>query len=334
MPRKTATKRPAPLNIVVLLGGPSAEREVSLASGNAVADALEQLGHNVTRCDPLPADAAASDAMAAKLAAARQHLAALTLDGVDIVFNALHGTFGEDGQAQELLDQRGVPYTGSAAAASRVAFSKWETRLALAAAGVPIAAGHRITADTTTDEARDLADALGYPAVVKPDAQGSSIGVTIVQAPEQLPEAIARSQSLGEATLLEQFIPGREWTVPVWDREPLPGIEVVPAASFYDYAAKYETGETTYRVDSIDDFDLLTTLQALAVRAVEAIGGQGLCRVDFRVNAADEPFVLEVNTSPGMTGHSLVPKSAACMGLDLGQLCEQECRLALQRFQH
>jgi D-alanine-D-alanine ligase len=322
----------SPLRIVVLLGGPSAEREVSLRSGTAVAAALAARGHCVTRLDPAAAVAQATNATSdVRLDQSVWAIRDFDWQGVDVAYNALHGTFGEDGQIQLILESLGIAYTGAGVAASRVGFSKRETKERLLATGLPTPEGYSCDAATTEAEAVELATSLGFPVVLKPDRQGSSIGVSIVPDAARLPAAIELCQRYGPAWLIERFVAGTEWTVPVWDDEALPAIQIVPAAGFYDYEAKYHSNDTQYRIDPAETArSWKLELQALAVRAAAAIGCAGLSRVDFRVSTSGEPFILEINTSPGMTDHSLVPKAAAYAGWSLGALCEEDCRRALQ----
>ncbi|MCA9055593.1 MAG: D-alanine--D-alanine ligase [Planctomycetaceae bacterium] len=324
------------LTITVLLGGPSPERTISLASGMAVADALEACGHHVIRLDPnngRPADCLApadSGAYAAELIAeAEQTLQHFNWHGVDVAFNALHGPFGEDGRLQQLLNRLQVPYTGSGPEASHVGFHKELAKSRFVAAGVPTPQSVEVTAETPFTP--DSTDPLGWPLVVKPSAQGSSLGVTIVGDASHLPDAIAKCLALGDRVLIEEYIPGTEWTVPVWDGTALPVIQIVPAVDFYDFSAKYADDRTTYRFEFDVDVETLERIAQTGTAAATTLGMQGLSRADIRLHPDGRVYVLEVNSSPGMTDHSLVPKSAARQGISLGELCEQECRRALHR---
>jgi D-alanine-D-alanine ligase len=301
-----------PLNVVVLQGGPSEERAISLLSGGAVTAALRGEGHRVLPLDP-----------------AEVKFERYDFTGVDVAFNALHGRYGEDGEVQGLLDDLGVPYTGSGAAASRLAFSKTASKGRFAASRVATPAWRCIRSGDVPSAWTEQAAAIGYPLVVKPDQQGSSLGVTIVNFPAQLPAALERCFSYGEAGLLERFIAGTEWTVPLIDDEPLPVIQIVPQESFYDYTAKYADDRTGYRFEFDVPADVVLDIEQLAQRACRSLGSEGIARVDIRLDEDMCPWVLEVNTSPGMTDHSLVPKAAARQGLSLGQLCTQECLRAI-----
>ena len=295
------------LNIVVMLGGPSAEREVSLRTGTAVAQALRSLGHEVAELDPQTPD--------------------WTLPPeTDVVFLALHGTYGEDGTVQKQLDEIGVPYTGCDAEASRVAFDKVLTKQRCVAAAVPTAQYR------TVDSPRALFPAnLPLPVVVKPSRQGSSVGLQFVEHIEDWPAALAASLKFDSEVLVEEKIAGRETTVGILGGQVLPVVEVRPKAGSYDYHNKYTSGATEYFCPA--EFDAATTqrIQAAALGAFHAVGGRDYARVDVMVRADGSPVVLEVNTLPGMTETSLLPKAAAAAGLNYEQLCQRMIDLAMQR---
>ena len=296
-----------PLNIVVMLGGPSAEREVSLRSGAAVAAALRSLGHHVTELDP------------------QTEVWSLP-PGTDAVFLALHGTYGEDGTVQRQLDRLGVPYTGCAAEASRVAFDKVLTKQACVAAGVPTARFVVVNSAATPWPA-------GWrpPVVLKPVRQGSSVGLQFVDTLDQWPAALAASLQFDSEVLVEEKIVGRETTVGILDGAALPIVEVRPKKGVLDYQNKYTPGATEYFCPA--DFDSETTrkIQTAALGAFRAVGGRDYARVDVMVRENGEPVVLEVNTLPGMTATSLLPKAAAVIGLDYAPLCHRMVELALRR---
>ncbi len=298
---------PEELNITVLLGGPSAEREVSLRSGAAVARALRSCGHTVHEVDPQPG--------------------ALTLPpGTQVVFLALHGTYGEDGTVQAELEQLGVPYTGCGVAASLFAFDKIVTKRRCLAAGVPTA---RFVVFNSASA--PWPESWQPPVVVKPTRQGSSVGLQFVDRVEEFPRQLAESLRFGGEVVMEERIVGRETTVGILDGQALPIVEVRPKAGFYDYANKYTAGCTEYFCPA--EFDAATTarIQAAALGAFHAIGGRDYARVDVMVRADGSPVVLEVNTLPGMTETSLLPKAAAAVGLAFAALCERMVELALQR---
>jgi D-alanine-D-alanine ligase len=295
------------LNITVMLGGPSAEREVSLRSGAAVAAALRSLGHMVSELDPRAPDWV---------------LPART----DVVFLALHGTYGEDGTVQQQLDQLGVPYTGCDAEASRIAFDKVLTKQSCIQAGVP-------TPKFVTVQSAAAAFPENFlpPLVVKPSRQGSSVGLQFVERVADWPAALAESLKFDSEVLVEEKIVGRETTVGILGGKVLPVVEVRPKAGSYDYKNKYTPGNTEYFCPA--DFDAATTqrIQAAALGAFAAIGGRDYARVDVMVRADGSPVVLEVNTLPGMTETSLLPKAAAAAGLNYAELCQRMIDLALAR---
>jgi D-alanine-D-alanine ligase len=295
------------LDITVMLGGPGAEREVSLRSGAAVAAALRSLGHAVSELDPrmpgwiLPAP-------------------------TDAVFLALHGTYGEDGTVQKQLDELGVPYTGCDAEASRIAFDKVLTKQSCIQSGVPTA-----KFVTVQSPLADFPENFRPPLVVKPSRQGSSVGLQFVERIEEWPGALAESLKFDSEVLVEEKIIGRETTVGILGGKVLPVVEVRPKAGSYDYTNKYTPGNTEYFCPA--DFDAATTrrIQAAALGAFHAIGGRDYARVDVMVRAEGSPVVLEVNTLPGMTETSLLPKAAAAAGMNYAGLCQCMIDLALKR---
>ncbi len=297
----------AKLKIVVMLGGPSAEREVSLRSGAAVAKALRSRGHEVFEIDPKDG---------------RFDLPKKT----DVVFLALHGTFGEDGTVQKMLDKLGVAYTGCDAKASRIAFDKALTKELCAGAGVPTA--RHVVVDS---QAAALPKELALPLVVKPVRQGSSVGLQFVERAADWPPALAAALQFDSEVLVEEKIIGRETTVGILGGQALPVVEVRPKVGSYDFRNKYTVGCTEYFCPA--DFDAATTrkIQAAALGAFHAVGGRDYARVDVMVRANGDPVVLEVNTLPGMTETSLLPKAAAAAGLNYEELCQRMVGLALTR---
>jgi D-alanine-D-alanine ligase len=290
-----------------MLGGPSAEREVSLRSGAAVAQALRSLGHVVHEVDP------AADNWALP-------------SGTAVVFLALHGTYGEDGTVQRKLESLGVPYTGCDPEASRVGFDKLLTKERCVAAGVP-------TARFALIESTNASWPIGWdpPVVLKPVRQGSSVGLQFVERVGDWSKALAEAMRFDSQVLMEEKISGRETTVGILADRPLPVVEVRPKTGVYDYQTKYTAGTTEYLCPA--PFDKATTvrIQAAAMGAFEAIGGRDYARVDVMVRADGEPVVLEVNTLPGMTETSLLPKAAAAAGIGYAELCQRMVDLALKR---
>ncbi len=298
---------PETLNITVMLGGPGAEREISLQSGEGVVRALRSLGHRVTEIDP------------------RNGKFTLPKE-TDVVFLALHGTYGEDGTVQAELDRLGVPYTGCDADASRLAFDKVQTKQHCLAARIP-------TAKFLVIESEKTPWPMGWqpPLVVKPVRQGSSVGLQFVERVSDWSAALRESLRFDSQLLVEERIAGRETTVGILEDQPLPVVEVRPKTGVYDFLNKYTAGRTEYFCPA--DFDARTTarIQAAALGAFRAIGGRDYARVDVMVRANGEPVVLEVNTLPGMTSASLLPKAAAAAGISYEQLCQRMIDLALRR---
>ena len=295
--------------IAVLMGGTSSEREVSLQSGKNIAEALAGLG----RYDVVPVVLDADD------------LSAMPKD-VDAAYIALHGGWGENGGVQAALDALKIPYTGPGAMASQIAMDKVKTKMVLEMKGVPTAAWSLASPDTESSP-------LPLPVVVNPPCDGSSVGISKVSRPEEWKPALdtalaaiaggAGVASAGQkpTILVEEFIPGRELTVGVIDGEPLPVIEIVAKGGWYGYQEKYESNETRYPF--LEDGDLSRRLQKTAVDAYNAVGCRGVTRVDFRVSPLGRCYVLELNTSPGFTSHSLVPKAGMKTGLTFAGVCER-----------
>jgi D-alanine-D-alanine ligase len=295
-----------PLHICVMLGGPSAEREVSLRSGASAAKALRSLGHSVQELDP--ADSAWQ-----------------LPPGTDVVFLALHGTYGEDGGVQERLEELGVPYTGCGPEASRTAFDKALTKQRLVRQGIPTARFAVLDAPRPA-----LPPGWTPPVVVKPLRQGSSIGVHFVERAEDWMAAQDNAFRYDTAVLVEEKIQGRETTVGILEDRALPVVEIRVKNGAFDYRNKYTAGAAQHFCPA--DFDAATTgkIQAAALGAFRAVGGRDFARVDVMVTAGGEPLVLEVNTLPGLTELSIMPEAAAAAGLTYPQLCQRMVDLALR----
>jgi D-alanine-D-alanine ligase len=286
--------------IAVLMGGTSSERDVSLASGKNVADALASLGKYVVVPVVLDAD----------------DLSAMPKD-VDAAYIALHGGWGENGGVQSALDALKIPYTGPGAMSSQIAMDKIKTKMVLEMKNVPTAKWGLATKD-------DEKSPLPLPVVVKPPCDGSSVGISKVSRPEEWKPAIDAALSAMKVpgnVLVEEYIPGRELTVGVIDGEPLPVIEIVAKGGWYGYHEKYESEETRYPF--LEDEALSEKLKKIAVDAFNACGCRGVTRVDFRVSPLGRCYVLELNTSPGFTSHSLVPKAGLKTGLTFAGVCDK-----------
>ncbi len=300
------------MRILVLLGGASAEREVSLASGARVADALRAKGHDVTTADP----------EADPLAILPQARAA------DVVWMALHGGAGEDGTIQALFDLAGVRYTGSGHLASALAMDKDLSKQLFRAAGVPTAEWRMVRAGDGTDWTaptftEKMIAALGLSLVVKPSKQGSTVGLTVVKAAAELAPAVTAAFRHDDEVMLETFVPGRELTVGVLDDAPMPVGEIIPKHELYDYECKYTPGMAEEIFPAVIPDDVRDAAQRQAMAAYRALTLAGCARIDFRLHPTDGLFCLEANTLPGMTGTSLVPQAAAAMGMDFPTLCER-----------
>ncbi len=300
----------ATLSVTVLSGGPSDEREVSLASGQAVHDALVERGHRVTLRDIDPNDLSALDVPA------------------DLVFIALHGTFGEDGAIQSILEERGIPYCGSDASSSALCMNKVATKVRLLEHGLPTPA-HDIACESRIHQ---VVSRWRTPAVIKPVASGSSVDTYITRHAGAMRESVEWVVSKYGEALLEEFIEGPELTVGVVGDTALPVCQIRTGREFYNYEAKYIDDDTEYRFDIILPDALLERVQAMSLKAFEVLGCRDFGRVDWMVDQlTHEPFILEVNTIPGFTSHSLLPKAAARAGLDFTGLCHRIVDLASHR---
>lgn len=333
------------MRITVLLGGVSAEREVSLSSGLRIAAALRDKGHAVVCLDPAEgvltreterALLAAGVGSAPPSLDALAGLASRSLSPVlgtspevtdtDCVFLALHGGQGEDGTVQALLDLVGVPYTGSGHLASALAMDKHLSKVVLRAAGVSTADWLMAPRNGPMDAAH-VGEQLGWPVVVKPSKQGSTVGLSIVRAPDELAAAVAEAFRYDDEVMVEQFVPGRELTVGILGEAVLPTIEIVPAKELYDYECKYTPGMAQEFVAELSGV-LSQTLAEQARTAFAALKLSGYARIDFRLDPAGRPWCLEANTLPGMTPTSLIPQAAAAAGVLFPDLCERIVQLA------
>ena len=295
------TKPQAFGKVAVLFGGRSAEREISLRSGKMVLGALKGKGVNAHAFDPQD-----------------QGLEQLIAQHFDRVFIALHGRFGEDGTVQGALEYLGLPYTGSGVMASAIAMDKWRTKLLWQAAGVPTPPYEVLTQDT---DFPGVASRLGIPLMVKPAREGSSIGMSKVTSIEKVEPAYELAAQYDEVIIAERFIEGIEVTAAILNGEALPLIRLETPRTFYDYQAKYFADDTRYICPSGLPADQERAIQGEAMRAFKLIGCNGWGRVDVMVDRAGEPYLLEVNTIPGMTDHSLVPMAARARGLEFDDLC-------------
>ena len=289
----------------VLYGGSSAERQVSLMSGTGVCAALREEGVDAHLFDT-----------------GERSLAELAAAGFDRVFIALHGRYGEDGTLQGALELLQIPYTGSGPLASCLAMDKIATKRLWLQHGLPTPRFVELACDA---DPAGLAEALGLPLIIKPPHEGSTLGLTRVESTAQLREAQALACRFDDLALAEQFIRGRELTVPILgagaNARALPVIEIIAPQGNYDYEHKYVSNDTRYDCPADLPADLSQRIQDLSVQAYRALGCEGWGRADVMLDAQDRPWLLEMNTSPGMTSHSLVPMGARAAGLSYGQLC-------------
>ena len=291
--------------IAVFKGGPSKEREVSLRTGSAIADALRTKGYQVEEIDITGPDFSVPEA-------------------TEFVFIALHGTFGEDGQIQRLLDQRGIRYTGCGAHASALAFDKEKSKECFKIYQVPTPAGESLREGEKTT--------LFVPLVFKPACEGSSIGLEMVHRVEDIEPAFRRACQHGTIILAEKMIQGRELTVGIVEGEALPVVEIRPKTGTYDYQTKYTAGSSEYSCPAALSEKTTRAVQEAARKAYEALGCEVYARVDVLIDVDENPWVLEVNTIPGMTSTSLLPKAAKAAGIEFPELCEKILLSSEQKY--
>lgn len=293
------------------MGGVSRERNVSIESGKCVAEALKEAGVNVVIADVKP-----------------DELNILNDESIDVFFIALHGTFGEDGQLQNILESKGRVYTGSGPQASRLAFDKWSSKTYFTKAGVPTPEAIFFEPDKTA-EIEDRIRRIGQKYVIKPLREGSTIGISIADNAQQaVADAKKCAAEFGDC-MIEKFVHGRELTVGVLGSQSLPILEIRTINGFYDYQAKYLDDRTQYLFDTIDDAVLVSKIQKSAIDCFNSLACRGAARVDFILGDDGIPYALEINTIPGMTGHSLLPNAAARIGISMSQLCMKMVEMAL-----
>ncbi len=300
------TSNDEPRSIYVLLGGNSREREISLQSGEAVSRSLQESGHDVTLIDPAKVD-----------------LNEVNWEVNPIAVIMLHGEFGEDGQVQAQLESMGITYTGCNANSSRLAFHKAAAKELFSKASLNTPAWQLLNANASPEEVISAANILQGPVVIKPESQGSSLGVSVIEHQDQLWNAFNEAKQFDEKILIETAIFGEDWTVAVIDDQPLPAIRISSENQFFDYSAKYIDHQTEYHIASTAESKTAQVVTDLSLQACRVLGTSGLCRVDLMVDQHGVAWLLEVNTIPGMTDHSLVPKAASYLGWTMNNLCEQ-----------
>ncbi len=295
------------MKVTVLYGGPSAEREVSLVSGQAVIEGLRSMGHAVFPSDVSPADLSGLD------------------QPVDVIFPVLHGQFGESGELQEILEQRRLPFVGSGSKASRLGIDKVDTKRAWEQAGLPTPAYEIVTSQHKRSEK------ISAPAVVKAFGSGSSIDVFVCKTDEAMQTAIQTVIAKHGQALVEQYIKGPELTVGLLEEQPLAPIRIVAKNEFFDFEAKYKSKETEHRFDTGLSGAVIEHCRALAKRANEIVGARDLARIDVMLDAQNNPYLLEINTLPGFTPLSLLPEAAKHAGIEFGPLVDRLVRRAHAR---
>ena len=303
--------------IVVVMGGPSTEAEVSRRTGTAILKALKAKGYQAEGMELNPATFAAD----------------IRKSGCAMVFNALHGKFGEDGVLQGTLDMLGIPYTGSGVLAAAITMDKAASKRVFMAEGISTPRSHTYHAfERKRDLAGEIEKTFSFPVVVKAASQGSSIGVYIVETQDELADALREAFTYNDEVLVEEFIKGRELTVAVWgneeQKEAFPIIEITTASGRYDYESKYTKGASTHIIPMPVSEEKTKEIQELAVRTFTACGCRGVARIDMMLDNEEKPYVIEVNSVPGMTELSLVPDAARAMGIAFPELCERILAMA------
>ena len=299
--------------IAVLMGGTSAEREVSLNSGNAVLNALRVQGYDAHPVDPKEVP-----------------VLELKQQGFERAFNILHGRGGEDGIIQGALEQIGLPYTGCDVMTSALTMDKMRTKMLWKGFGLPIAEMEIVTKENVTElNPSKIVERLGLPLMVKPSREGSSVGLTKVNAVEELTAAVETALECDDTVLIEEWLSGVEMTVPMLDNQVLPAVQIIPDGEFYDYHAKYISDNTQYICPAPLSKAREEELHRLVKAAYDAVGCRGWSRIDVMTDSKGEFRLVEVNTTPGMTSHSLFPKSAATVGYTFEQLVEKILELSV-----
>jgi len=340
------------LKVGLLLGGDSPEREVSLETGRCAARALRELGHELIALDtarggdPLPADPAkrgegpSPEPPELINGRGRYHgeafaaVEACRSFGAQVIFTALHGGIGEDGTLQAYLDLVGIPYTGSDMPACALAMDKTTAKRIFQKEGIRTPQGMTIISENGRIPANLLGgmpENLNLPLVVKPNDQGSTVGLEIVKEQESLKTAFAGAARYSRHVVIEEYIPGRELAVALLEDRTLPIVEILPQGGLYDYTCKYTDGRSQYLTDVDLSPNLIQEIQSMSLEAFRILDCYGYARADLRLDPDNVPFLLEVNTLPGMTGHSLVPMAARAAGIDFPQLVEKIIELAIKR---
>lgn len=343
------------MKIAVLMGGISTERNVSIAGGKAVVEALQSLGHDAIPIDPA-FGAEAIEKTASMINKGMQSYPSLEelseysprelmncinsniFDDIDVAFNVLHGTYGEDGFIQSLLELRGIPYTGSDVNSSAIAMDKLKSKMIFRSSNIATPGWIELNRDEVGDKElyKQIKGSLGNKMIVKPNDQGSTIGITLIENGnlDELHEAVLLATKYSNRIIVERFIEGREITVGIVGGEALPVIEIVPHEGFYDYESKYQKGKTEYICPADLSEDIFEFTQDMAIASYEALDCSGFARADFRLDHDGQPWCLEINTVPGFTELSLVPMAAKHVGVDFPQLCDKIVNIALEDYKN
>ncbi len=339
------------MNIAILCGGISTERNVSITGGKSIKEALLSLGHNVKLIDPAYGDKGdnSPDLENANMSFEptledinkfnpRKYIECINseiFNDIDVAFLVLHGQYGEDGLTQSLLEFRGIPYTGSGVAASALAFDKIKTKLICSAAGILTPNWTQVHKKDIDIEGlgKEIRELVGKKLVIKPNTQGSTVGLTIIKDGNtaDIEEAIKLAAIYSDNVLIEEYIEGKEITVGIVGDEVLPVIEIITEDGFYDYQHKYTKGKTNYICPAEISDDIAEFSQNMAMTLYKTIGCSGFARIDFRLDHEGQPFCLELNSIPGFTSQSLVPMAAKAIGIEFPELCQMLIDIALEK---
>ena len=303
--------------IGILMGGPSSEREISLKSGKAVYESLKNFNVDVVGIDITSDDV-------------QENIKLIKSHGIDCAFLALHGHFGEDGQIQEILESIDIPYTSSAVLASKITMDKIASRKILEIYKIPVPR-YKVIDKVNYNDNLILMHNFGFPLVIKPAGHGSSIGLSIIDKDEEIKPALDLAFQFDDRVVIEEYISGRELTVGILDESALPVIEIVPKKRFFDYEAKYQAGMTEYVIPAQLDKDIAKLIQDTALQTHKLLGCFGCSRVDIILTQDNIPYVLELNSIPGFTPTSLLPKAAKVIGMEFHQLCLKLIELAYEK---
>ena len=323
--------------IALLFGGTSPEKKVSKASAASIHAALKNLGYDTRLINPAYGKKQPDDIFGENDSAEisnRNYVEAINselLDGIDLAFLALHGKWGEDGTVQSLLELRGIKYTGSNVVSSSIAMDKGMSKIIFRHFGVKTPDWFVTSQNNSTPQSiiSTIKEKFGFPCAIKPNDQGSTVGLTICDSENKVMESLSLAYRFSDKAIIEEYIPGREMTVTVFDNKALPVLEIKPEHGLYDYECKYTPGMTQYEVPAKISKQVEEDIQSQALLAFNSLGCRGYSRVDFRLKNDKETYCLEVNTLPGMTSTSLVPKAAKAVGISFEELVDRIVKLSL-----